>query len=160
MRIDIKPLAGAETGTELPFASKAAQPKLPDLPKLRDLQVSGIVVQLDDRLLVRGQATATIELQCARCSKDFKQKLIADFSEEFAGKPTDEQFRFDGKSLDLAEMLRVVLLLAVPHRPLHDADCKGLCTVCGKDLNSEPHKHPKPRQASEFDKLKRLSKKL
>jgi uncharacterized protein len=37
--------------------------------------------------------------------------------------------------LDLSEVLRQNLLLAVPMQPLCRPDCAGLCPTCGQDLN-------------------------
>jgi len=31
--------------------------------------------------------------------------------------------------------------LAAPFAPLCRPDCKGLCQVCGDDLNQRPHQH-------------------
>jgi uncharacterized protein len=43
--------------------------------------------------------------------------------------------------LDLAAWARDALALALPPQLLCRADCAGLCPVCGKDLNVEPHAH-------------------
>jgi len=37
--------------------------------------------------------------------------------------------------------LREEVILATPLAPLCRPDCKGLCAVCGRDLNLEPHTH-------------------
>ena len=44
-------------------------------------------------------------------------------------------------SLDLSSWARDALALELPEKILHSPDCAGLCTVCGKDLNEEPHTH-------------------
>ena len=46
--------------------------------------------------------------------------------------------------LDLQAWARDALVLELPAQILHDPDCAGLCPVCGKDLNVEPHEHEKP----------------
>jgi uncharacterized protein len=47
---------------------------------------------------------------------------------------------------------RDAVALALPEQILCRSDCKGLCPVCGKDLNVEPHEHedaePDPRWAA------------
>ena len=43
--------------------------------------------------------------------------------------------------LDLATWARDAVALALPDKILCRADCAGLCPVCGKDLNVEPHEH-------------------
>jgi uncharacterized protein len=43
--------------------------------------------------------------------------------------------------LDLSAWARDAIALAVPDKILCRPDCAGLCPVCGKDLNEEPHEH-------------------
>jgi uncharacterized protein len=54
--------------------------------------------------------------------------------------------------LDVAAWARDVIALELPEQILCRADCAGLCPVCGKDLNAEPHEHaerePDPRWAA------------
>lgn len=54
--------------------------------------------------------------------------------------------------LDVATWARVALALELPEQILCRPDCAGLCPVCGKDLNVEPHEHaerePDPRWAA------------
>ena len=47
--------------------------------------------------------------------------------------------------LDLSAWARDALSLSLPEQILHDPDCAGLCPVCGKDLNVEPHVHEEER---------------
>ena len=51
--------------------------------------------------------------------------------------------------LELSAWARDAIALALPDQILHAPDCAGLCPVCGKDLNVEPHTHadetPDPR---------------
>jgi uncharacterized protein len=43
--------------------------------------------------------------------------------------------------LELSAWARDAIALALPDQILHAPDCAGLCPVCGKDLNVEPHTH-------------------
>jgi uncharacterized protein len=43
--------------------------------------------------------------------------------------------------LDLSAWARDAFALQLPDKILHAPDCAGLCPVCGKDLNEEPHTH-------------------
>ena len=43
--------------------------------------------------------------------------------------------------LDVGAWARDQLALSVPDQVLCRPDCAGLCPVCGKDLNVEPHDH-------------------
>jgi len=54
--------------------------------------------------------------------------------------------------LDLSQWARDGLVLSLPEQILCRPDCAGLCPICGKDLNREPHEHadaePDPRWAA------------
>ena len=43
--------------------------------------------------------------------------------------------------LDLSGWARDAVVLALPDKILCRPDCAGLCPVCGRDLNDEPHEH-------------------
>jgi DUF177 domain-containing protein len=54
--------------------------------------------------------------------------------------------------LELGAWARDAVALELPEQILCREDCAGLCPVCGKDLNVEPHEHlyrePDPRWAA------------
>ena len=54
--------------------------------------------------------------------------------------------------LQLSAWARDAVALELPEQILCREDCAGLCPVCGKDLNDEPHEHservPDPRWAA------------
>ena len=43
---------------------------------------------------------------------------------------------FDGESIDVDEIVKEQILLAVPARTLCREDCQGMCPECGVDLNT------------------------
>ena len=43
---------------------------------------------------------------------------------------------FDGKAIDVDEIVKEQILLAVPTRMLCREDCKGICPECGIDKNT------------------------
>jgi uncharacterized protein len=65
---------------------------------------------------------------------------------------------YSGKEIDLDPIVREQLLLALPGYPVCNEDCKGLCSVCGTNLNERDCKcdrHvPDPRWAGLKDMLK------
>ena len=79
-------------------------------------------------LLVTGKLRTPATLRCSRCLKTFDQSVrVAEFvfHQELAG----EDF------VDLTANIREDIILELPQRALCQSDCKGLCPVCGKDLN-------------------------
>jgi uncharacterized protein len=83
---------------------------------------------------------------CMRCLADAAPRVVVDAREvEQAGEA--EEFHtpyFDAGQLELADWVRDALVLAMPPRLLCREDCRGLCPVCGVDLNTvdpEEHRH-------------------
>lgn len=68
--------------------------------------------------------------------------------------PLIESF-YEGSSLSLDETVREQVHLALPMRPLCSPDCKGLCPVCGTDLNRSSCDCPK-EDDEESGKMKKL----
>jgi uncharacterized protein len=63
-------------------------------------------------------------------------------------------------TLDLESWARDAIALELPEQILCRTDCKGLCAVCGKDLNVEPHEHQEERVDSRWAALAELKDKL
>jgi uncharacterized protein len=53
---------------------------------------------------------------------------------------------FDGKTIDLDQIVREQVLLALPVTVLCREDCKGLCTTCGQDLNEKDCGHSEKKE--------------
>jgi uncharacterized protein len=50
--------------------------------------------------------------------------------------------------------------LALPDQILCRPDCAGLCPVCGKDLNAEPHAHDEEHGDPRWEALAELRENL
>ena len=112
----------------------------------------------------RGSSGTTFELRfrtrlhgpCVRCLKDAVVDLPVYAREYQATNPGDaEELRTQyvtENRLDLSAWARDAVALELPDQILCREDCAGLCPVCGKDLNEEPHEHlerdPDPRWAA------------
>lgn len=155
MEIDVTALARAEDGETQAVTLASATPAIPDLD-LADLTVTGSLSQLGDRMLLAGTLTTTATVTCARCLEPFGLPITARLTEEFAETPSEEQFPLGRDRLDPTPALRSAVLLEIPPRPLHDPACQGLCPVCGKNLNREPHQHDAVKKDHPFAALKDL----
>jgi len=89
--------------------------------------------------------TARLHGPCFRCLRDTVLELSIAATEYQANDPQgDEELEspyIADDSLDLSAWARDALALELPDKILHSPDCAGLCAVCGKDLNDEPHTH-------------------
>ena len=120
------------------------------------------LTKMGRHVLVQSQFRVPLEGQCKRCLKKVRLDEPIDLTLTYVprdaapaetprrGAPHDkdpgEAASFDvetvdeepysGKTIDLAPALREQILLAVPPAPVCDDACKGLCPMCGKDLNA------------------------
>ena len=63
----------------------------------------------------------------------------AEYESSAAAELTEEALSvsvFDGEVIDVDEIVKEQILLAVPTRMLCQPDCKGICPVCGIDKNT------------------------
>ena len=58
--------------------------------------------------------------------------------------------------VDLSAWAHDAIALALPDKILCRPDCAGLCPVCGKDLNVEPHEHVEERTDPRWAVLNQL----
>lgn len=86
---------------------------------------------------------------CFRCLADTVLEVPVRAREYNANDPAgDEELRSPyvaDDALDLSSWARDALALELPDKILHDPSCAGLCPICGKDLNAEPHVHDEER---------------
>ena len=87
-----------------------------------------------------------------------QKPLKAELKGEFVrGGDDGDKYPLEGHEIDLAAAVEEALLLDLPMRFLCREDCKGLCPVCGKDLNTELCTCPKGGKAGNpFSALSRL----
>jgi len=116
---------------------------------------TGTVFELAFRVRLRGP--------CYRCLEDAVLELPISAREYQATNPESDELRtpyLEDDRLDLSAWARDALALELPDKILCKPDCAGLCPVCGKDLNVEPHDHGEPEPDSRWSALAELKQKL
>jgi uncharacterized protein len=102
------------------------------------LVITGKLMYTGKDFNVNGTIEVEYKTQCNRCTKDVINNLKFDFSEEFSKTLDDDhpdRYLFANNEIDLESMALDNISLMVPMKHLCDEDCKGLCPVCGSDLN-------------------------
>jgi uncharacterized protein len=98
---------------------------------------------------VTGSIRAAIALACARCLKECIVPIVSEFKEYFilqryAPDEQDKELVQDDldisflpeEGIELRDIVEEQMWLNIPMKPLCHDSCKGLCTICGADLNS------------------------
>lgn len=108
----------------------------------RDLEIKGQATNTGEGIFVQGTLKARADLTCSLCLKDFSTVLEIPFAENYyrEGDPVprvleEEERLYQGDEIRLDDLITEGLLLALPMKPVCKTDCKGLCPVCGNDLN-------------------------
>jgi DUF177 domain-containing protein len=107
--------------------------------------------------------TARIHGPCYRCLADAVVELPVSAREYQATNPDSDELRTPylvDDSLDLGAWAHDAVALGLPDQILCRADCAGLCPVCGKDLNVEPHTHEEEQRDPRWAALEALRDKL
>lgn len=114
---------------------------------------------------VRGRVSSVLQLNCSRCSEPFSFPVHEAFKVRYRGPLADkveEVHALDVEELDVdflhedlinvGELIRENILLALPAKPLCGEGCRGLCPRCGVNLNERscrcPGESPDPRWRS------------
>jgi uncharacterized protein len=88
--------------------------------------------------------TARLHGPCYRCLGDAVLEVPIRAREYQAQSPDDEELTtpyLTDDNLDVSAWARDAVALALPDKILCRPDCAGLCAVCGKNRNDEPHDH-------------------
>ena len=102
-----------------------------------------IEYEKERKLQISGKAEVTAVIPCDRCLKDVEVRIPLDFKKKISVDPEetedsdelDETNYIDGCSLDVEQLVRNELLVGWPTKVLCSGDCKGICSVCGQNLN-------------------------
>jgi uncharacterized protein len=121
--------------------------------------VSGQVVgtHTNPGVYAQGNVMADAHLECSRCLRSFDDRLAVRFGEQYYATidvlsgarlpepPRDAYTIGHDFMIDFTPLLREHIILEMPLKPLCEANCAGICVVCGADQNQRPHRHdPEP----------------
>jgi len=138
------------------------------------LHVEALLEKIERRVRVDAHGKAELSVPCGRCLEPVAIDLPMEFEltlvpedenrDEERGQtehpgPTTGSFDprdaeeevYSGKVIDLDPLVREQLVLSLPAYPVCREDCKGLCPVCGANLNEREcgcdRRVPDPRWA-------------
>jgi len=145
----------------------------PEIVPLSALTGHVQLIRTADGVYALGTLRTNLELNCSRCLDEFSYPLKFRTEEEFrpsidistgASLPYGEEDEMatridDHHILDLTEVVRQNILLAMPLHPICRSNCAGLCHVCGQNLNDNPHEHMDEKIDPRLEVLKQLLKK-
>ena len=91
------------------------------------------------KLIVRGTLATTVGLRCSRCGEFFDRPVRENDFERVYDLDSEDVPRVPEQPeyVDLTPDIREASILNFPAYPVCRAECRGLCPMCGKNLNEE-----------------------
>ena len=119
--------------------------------KVKNFKVLGEITKTRLEYFLKIKVISKILLECARClekfEKDFEENgeyhikigkdRLGDKKEAEIQEDDINTIYLDEPVLNLIPLIKEIILLSIPMKPLCKEDCKGLCPICGKNKNKE-----------------------
>ena len=145
LRLNVGFIVAQSAGFSRDFPFDLPQINIP--PDLHLSSLAGMVrsTRTPQGILLQVEIQSKIDLECVRCLSEFQQMLKTSFTELYAFSQryvTDSGLIMPETGIiDLEPLLREYILLEIPISPLCRSDCKGLCPICGNNLNETTCQH-------------------
>jgi uncharacterized protein len=147
--LDLKSIRTPHETFERTYASDQFQAEQ-DLRVVAPVVLAFEIVKDGERFRLAGRVRTTLELLCSRCLEPFATLVDEPFDLRYQPRAenTGEGEReiaeddlttafYEHNEIDLGQLMREQFYLALPMKPLCRDECRGLCPVCGTNLNRE-----------------------
>src|SRR5215813_5604558 len=117
-----------------------------ELRLIEPIEVKGQFHRQHGEIELRGELQTKVSVPCGRCLKEVELPIDVKFAERFAAAVSwrgDEQHELsqqdlnlglvEGEAIELDELVKEEILLALPGQVLCGESCKGICPGCGVD---------------------------
>jgi uncharacterized protein len=148
MRIDVRELENGPLRVEGELLPDQLSLRPSEGRVLENPLVQVVAERHGRQVRLRGSLKVSLELGCARCLDAVRMQLSPEFdlfyqsnsgsnlSGEIALTEMDTEIGFfNGHFIDVVDIAREQILLALPMKPMCREDCKGLCPHCGGNRN-------------------------
>ncbi|MGE5391890.1 MAG: YceD family protein [Deltaproteobacteria bacterium] len=167
MKIDLKTLKRHPHESQA-FHLEAAGRKdlLQDLGAafLEPIKVDLVVRNTGNLFVAHGELHTCISLLCSRCLEQLVHPIdgVLDFSIMEADQAGEEDSAedvliLDQDEVDLQPLVEELMIMEIPLIPLCEADCSGLCPVCGINRNTGSCDCARDNIDPRWEKLKNLT---
>jgi len=126
----------------------------------------------DERVLLSGEITIPLAMDCDRCLQEFRQTIghpfrvdlelvdsdIMEAVEHGCGVDEMDMLYLQEPEIDLFQVLAQQVFLLMPTKKICSEECRGLCPRCGANLNKEACRCPADDTSSPFAVLAGLKR--
>jgi len=166
----MKVLRSHITHIEKKFAFEISSEEI-QVPELSETAAANVgMYSMGENYFAHGSIEGRLALTCDICLGAFEYPVRSEFElyvQSDTGETIPESEDVDiihvGKQdvyVDLSEFLHDMLLLEIPIQKRCRPDCKGLCSVCGGNLNEQECRHERDQIDPRWAALKDIRTKL
>ena len=169
MRIEIENLSKAGRNFAREYQADDLTFDAQELRLVEPVRVTGRIRRKAEAVELRGKLATRVAVPCGRCLKSVEFPIEVEFTERFTPAvawKNEEQHEldpedldlavFDGQAIELDDLVKEEIVLAMPGHTLCREECKGLCPNCGNDLNESSCDCAANQIDSRWEKLKDL----
>lgn len=162
-----------EEGMDLEFKENLAELNVEyeQLEKLKEVTVNIHIQKGDFGFFSFGEINVDWNLICNRCLTSFPQRAKIEFSREYRLIEDDivedrieenelNSVLIKNEEIDLEKEIKEDLLLAIPIKTLCNAECRGICSQCGQNLNIKKCSCVQEETDVRWEALKEIKNKL
>ena len=105
---------------------------------IKPLTIRGEVNRIEDVIKLEATISGEAILNCSRCLESFPYDFSLELDEQFSNdkqNEDDDVIFIDSDSIDITEIIKTNIGIALPIKKLCSEECKGLCHTCGVNLN-------------------------
>lgn len=145
MELNLLPILNFE-GRKMPFDVRLDMKNYPEdtFRFLSPVKLQGKVINIGGGFFdLSAQGEVRVALTCDRCAENFERDIAFSVEERLKKEETEaheedqEIIAFTGNGIALDDLVYGSLFMSLPGKTLCREDCKGLCPICGKNLNLE-----------------------
>jgi len=119
-----------------------------------------------DEIICQGEVYGTVEIECSRCLDTFDLQVstrmqfivkMLDSSVGLDNGESDDDFEVIPKTqtvFDISQRIKDAIVLNLPVKPLCGDECRGLCPMCGVNLNESECECTPDKADERWDALK------
>jgi len=89
----------------------------------------------ENTFAISGNLKVKVNGICDSCGDDYTKVYELPYKATFSTTPELDEYKFNGVSAEIDKSVTDAILLELPTRLLCKDNCKGVCAVCGQNLN-------------------------
>jgi uncharacterized protein len=143
----------------------------PDFKVVAPVSLAFDIFKDKQKFRLVGRVRTTLELTCSRCLEPFSLLVDAEFDlryhphvENTGSAEAEREIEeddlttafYENEEIDLGHLMHEQFYLSLPMKPLCREDCRGLCAVCGTNLNRETCDCKRDWEDPRLDVLRKL----